>query len=514
MKLNLRTLMPCLTAALFSVTGAIQAQTVISGPNIMTSTWSPAGNPYIVTADCTVPAGQTLTIQPGTTVWMGSGTSLTGNGIISAIGTAVQPIRFEPPVLSQMWNTIIINNTIGTNQFKYCEFMNATNALDFRGASQNVVQSCQFTNSATGVVVRDNSTNEIAFCSFGQMTNGIWMAVAGNYVAGIGRTQTTRILNCWFVNCAGQAVHGESLGRAGGSWQSYGAASASLNSAIKNCFFVNSGSGCVIYLAGQAYIGGCCGTATGYGYGNLEVGNNVFHNTTNTAISLSVGSYAGGGPAILVNNSIVSAGSGVVVQDTWNSTIQNNVFKNCTIAAARSGSLSTVVSFNDFFGNTTNFIGYPVTYGQAILANRNGTACDVLFNIFSDPMFASSSDFHLQTGSPCIDAGEGSGANFDSYFPPSMGSVTNDIGAYGGPGAGQWIVPPPTNAFTLGISKFTMASVTINPPEPGNYRLEYSSALLGTNTWIQITNLQLTTLPFTYTEPATTPARYYRAVKQ
>lgn len=180
----------------------------------------------------------------------------------------------------------------------------------------------------------------------------------------------------------------------------------------------------------------------------------------------------------------------------------------------RSGALSTTVGYNDFIFNSTNFVGYPVTYGQAILANRNGTPCDVLFNIYSDPLFVSPSDFHLQAGSPCIDAGEGSGSNFDSYFPPSMGSVTNDIGAYGGPNAGQWIVPSPTNAFSLAISKSTMASVTINPPEPGNYRLEYASALLGTNTWIQITNLPLTTVPFTYTEPITTPARYYRAVKQ
>ncbi len=218
--------------------------------------------------------------------------------------------------------------------------------------------------------------------------------------------------------------------------------------------------------------------------------------------------------AKIINNTIHNAGSGAVLQSPWDATVQGNALKSCGTAISRSGSLSAAVSYNDFFSNGINFTGFPVTYGQVILANRNGTPCDVLFNIFSDPMFVSSSDFHLQAGSPCIDAGEGSGSNFDSYFPPSMGSVTNDIGAYGGPNAGQWIVPSPTNAFSLAISKSTMASVTINPPEPGNYRLEYASALRGTNTWIQITNLPLTTVPFTYTEPTTTPARYYRAVKQ
>lgn len=500
MKLNLRTFLCALTAVLFSANGVIQAQTVISGPNIMTSTWSPAGSPYIVTADCTVPSGQTLTIQPGTTVWMGSGTSLTGNGIISAVGTAAQPITFQPPVSSQMWNTIIINNTLGTNQFKHCEFMNATNALDFRSASRNVVASCNFSNIAsTGIVFRDNSINTAEFCSFQNSAHGIYLTVRAN-----NRTQTSKIGNCSFTNCSSQAIYGESGGEVVAGQNAW------LNLQIVNCHIFVVGGGCRFSLFSLTQAG----WSGSRGYANITLLNNIIQGVTNTAVDFIVGAYAGDSAANVINNSIANAGSGVVVRDPWDAKVQNNIFKNCGTGVTRSGSLSATVSFNDLFGNTANFSGYPVTYGQVILANRNGTPCDLLFNIFSDPMFVSSSDFHLQAGSPCIDAGEGSGANFDSYFPPSMGSVTNDIGAYGGPNAGQWIVPAPTNAFSLGITRIPYASVTINPPEPGNYRLEYSSALLGTNTWVQITNLPLTTLPFTYTEPAAVPARYYRAVKQ
>lgn len=497
MKLHLQTLLRCLTVTLCSAAGAIHAQTVISGPNIPTSTWTPTGSPYIVTADCTVPAGQTLTIQPGTVVWMGSGTSLTGNGVIQAVGTAAQRITFQPPVSSQMWNTIVIKNTVGTNQFQYCDFMNATNALDFQGGTRNEVASCAFSNVAVGVAFRDNSVNTVTFCDFENAGKGAWLSVPEYNLS-----QETRILNCNFTGCSTSAIHGQ----AAASWgyQAY------VNCTVMNCLFTDTSAGCRFDLWGTYNAA----NYIGQGHGNIKIQNSVFRNVTNTAVSLDAGGYAGGGPAALVNNLIVNSGGGIMVVAPWDATIQNNILTGCATGVTRSGGSSASVSYNDFFANTTNFVGYPVTYGQVILANRNGTPCDVLFNIFSDPLFVSPSDFHLQASSPCIDAGEGSGANFDSYFPPSMGSVTNDIGAYGGPVAGQWIVPPSTNIFALAISKFTMASVTVTPPEPGIYRLEYSSALLGVNTWVQITNLPLTTVPFTYTEPATTPERYYRAVKQ
>jgi hypothetical protein len=52
-------------------------------------------------------------------------------------------------------------------------------------------------------------------------------------------------------------------------------------------------------------------------------------------------------------------------------------------------------------------------------------------NIDADPLFLGNSDFHLQPGSPCIDAG-----NPDPQYNDNDGS-RNDMGAYGGPG-GDW----------------------------------------------------------------------------
>ena len=143
----------------------------------------------------------------------------------------------------------------------------------------------------------------------------------------------------------------------------------------------------------------------------------------------------------MINNVIVNCAGGVNTASPWDAQIESCIFKGCTTAVKVSGSLSRTVSDNDFFGNGTNFVGYPTSYGNPIILNRNGTPCDVLLNIFQDPQFVLATDFHLQATSPCIDAGEGSAANFDNSFPPSLGTVTNDIGAYGGPNAGQWIMP-------------------------------------------------------------------------
>ncbi len=56
-------------------------------------------------------------------------------------------------------------------------------------------------------------------------------------------------------------------------------------------------------------------------------------------------------------------------------------------------------------------------------------------NILADPMFVDPAryDYHLQPGSPAIDAGDPSLPFNDRNFGPSLGGDTNDIGAYGGP---------------------------------------------------------------------------------
>jgi len=57
-------------------------------------------------------------------------------------------------------------------------------------------------------------------------------------------------------------------------------------------------------------------------------------------------------------------------------------------------------------------------------------------NINQDPQFAEEVDFHLESGSPCVDTGDPSIS--DGCRPPGLGGVSSDMGAYGGSGNCDW----------------------------------------------------------------------------
>jgi hypothetical protein len=53
---------------LFSIEGQVSAGTIITGGNIINQTWTPAGSPYTIQGDVTIPVGAFLTVQAGTIV--------------------------------------------------------------------------------------------------------------------------------------------------------------------------------------------------------------------------------------------------------------------------------------------------------------------------------------------------------------------------------------------------------------------------------------------------------------
>jgi len=72
----------------------VAAQTPAGGPISADTVWHAAQSPYVVASDLLVQNGATLTIEAGTTVYMGAGTRFTvQSGALKAIGTAQAPIR-------------------------------------------------------------------------------------------------------------------------------------------------------------------------------------------------------------------------------------------------------------------------------------------------------------------------------------------------------------------------------------------------------------------------------------
>jgi hypothetical protein len=82
------------TATSSDVTVFVGTHTEVSGALAADQVWSPSGNPYVVNSTVTIPAGTSLTIEPGTIVKVGSGASpdafaVSGTLTIGGAGDAV-----------------------------------------------------------------------------------------------------------------------------------------------------------------------------------------------------------------------------------------------------------------------------------------------------------------------------------------------------------------------------------------------------------------------------------------
>jgi len=170
------------------------AATDVSGTIASSTTWSVAGSPYIVTADVTVNAGVTLTIDPGVTVKFNKGTSgpsLIINGNLVAEGTSGSNIVFTSsagsPAANDWWR--IQFNTGSTGSVKYCDIAYGTIPIylnDVDGSAGNpavTVENCNIHDGgSTGIslIRSDYNTvkdNTVTLVGIGQ---AIWLDTCSN----------------------------------------------------------------------------------------------------------------------------------------------------------------------------------------------------------------------------------------------------------------------------------------------------------------------------------------------
>jgi hypothetical protein len=101
-----------------SCSAAVQAVTTKTGGALAADeVWTAAAGPYSVTGGIIVPDGRTLTIEPGVTVYLGSGINIivADGGRILAEGTETQEIHFaSPPDSSTHWGGIMIEGSVGS----------------------------------------------------------------------------------------------------------------------------------------------------------------------------------------------------------------------------------------------------------------------------------------------------------------------------------------------------------------------------------------------------------------
>ena len=145
--------------------------TVAGGALAADTRWTAAGGPYTIKADLTVPAGVTLTIEPGASVYLGSGVNLkvANGGRILAEGTSTQAIAFvSAPGSGASWGGITINGAAGSVETRLAHVYfegNGTTCIEVAGGTL-YLDHADFGTTTHQYVALDSSSFLISNCYF------------------------------------------------------------------------------------------------------------------------------------------------------------------------------------------------------------------------------------------------------------------------------------------------------------------------------------------------------------
>ena len=351
----------------FVISTAILAQTSVSGNQ--SGVWTAENSPFEVTGNITIPSGQTLTIEAGVEVNFQAYYKFKVQGELQINGAEDAMVLFTTDNQSVGWGGVHFDATSIVSHISYCKFQygkTGTSYPDMHGGaiklvnSDAVFENCIFAdNDATG---EDNG-----------MGGAVYGMNTGGYAAPV-----SKFINCKFTN---NHCYGE-----GGAIKF----SSDFNTEIRNCEFI--GNNC------------------NYGGGAIS-----FYSVVGTKMISCL---------FAENYTMYSDGGAIHMLGMGNEIF----FENCTFwgneaNGGDAGAVSVVNGNADF----TNCIVYdnPGTYSDDINIGFGGSA-DINYsnlsmpdyatgsnNIEQDPLFVNTgNDFHLQSESPCIDAGTDVGLPF------------------------------------------------------------------------------------------------------
>jgi Right handed beta helix region len=455
---------------LFSV-GAF-ADTIPGGD--VSGNWYRSHSPYYIAGNITVPAGDTLTIEPAVVVNFLGTYSFTVNGWLEAVGTETDSIRFAG-------GGIAFTNAPDTSHLVYCSLNNSGGvvcnnsnpvishssitgiggqaAIEVPSPSCPRISDCRLTGAMRGIYWTSSANATIDRCVISNTSMmGLYSmsasgTISGSTISGCHRSGVYKYSgNLTFIDCT-ISNNTNDIDDYGG-----GVHSRNGNLTFTNCTISNDST----HTGGGGGVGCRNGTAT---FTNCTINGNF-------ALDLSGPPRIGGGGISLYHANAVlshctlfdnwaapcggiaidtgslsidhctidrnvgdvtgSPGTGISIigggttADITNSIVSNNhPYGGRGYGIYNQGTLT--VDYSDFYGNDAGPISgnMPPGFGVLDTTNHNGDSCDVYYNIFLDPMFVDTvnRDYHLLAGSPCIDAG-------DPASPKDPDSTIADLGRY------------------------------------------------------------------------------------
>jgi hypothetical protein len=356
----------------------------IAGTLNRDTTWSSANGPYSMSGTVTVPAGITLTIEPGTLIFADAGAAIIVRGRIEAAGTEAAPIRIAASNCAGFWGGIALDGTgvaaaSPTQTFRYCHFESGNAPSGFGGFiggidSKILVDNCEFARLGANAVDGVRCRLEVRSSLFEEIQEGVH-----------GTNSTVIVENCHFNGMIGDkdAIdfdgNGTERSRIAGN-------------------LIENGSDDGIDLADTT----------------VDIHDNVLINVEDKALSLETNGPLGA-PTI-VGNVIFNCGTGialkdgVTIQDGHHNTVVGNqeginLFAKAGAPDGGHGVFHSMIIWDNAFDVKLDGLS------SVAFTNSNISGGDVWpgnGNISQDPRFVSvhNANFTLRPASPCIGTGK------------------------------------------------------------------------------------------------------------